>query len=103
MYGTLKMAWQGVLRESEQQHDIHLEVKDRLLEQVTSHIKSWQKENYSKMTLPRGYHTKQAKEADDNFRRVGITIEEEFGGNCQYWMPSKSAANTVTQDVRRFY
>ncbi|XP_014665902.1 PREDICTED: protein kinase C and casein kinase substrate in neurons protein 1-like isoform X2 [Priapulus caudatus] len=70
VYGTLKSAWVGALSEADQEHDVHMEVKDRLIEQVTSHIKQWQKENYNKLTLPRGYQTKQAKESDDNFRRA---------------------------------
>lgn len=49
-YGTTEAAWKAVLNESDQVCDLHLRVKDNLLNQVHSNLKNWQKENYHKVT-----------------------------------------------------
>ncbi|XP_014676207.1 PREDICTED: protein kinase C and casein kinase substrate in neurons protein 2-like [Priapulus caudatus] len=69
-YGTTKSAWKGMLKEEEDLHDIHMEVRDNLTDQVAVTVKNWQKENYTKQTIPRGYHTRQAKEMEENFKRA---------------------------------
>lgn len=92
-YGTMKTAWNSVLREAEQQHDLHLERRDRLTDQLVATVKSWLKDNYQKQTIPKPFLTKQAKEMDENFKRaqkqwsklydkVGSS-KKQYYGSCQ--------------------
>ncbi|GIX91655.1 protein kinase C and casein kinase substrate in neurons protein 1 [Caerostris extrusa] len=64
-YGTTEAAWKSALVEADRRCDMHLRVKDRLVNDVISQIKQWQKDNYHKsmMTL------KERKEMDDAFKR----------------------------------
>ena len=66
-YGTTQAAWKGVLTEAERVADLHIEVKDKLLNDVQASIKQWRGENYTK---PMMGHCKQTKELEDGFRKV---------------------------------
>ena len=66
-YGTTQAAWKGVLTEAERVADLHIEVKDKLLNDVQTSIKQWRGENYTK---PMMGHCKQTKELEDGFRKV---------------------------------
>lgn len=65
-YGTTEAAWKSALVEAERRCDMHLRVRDRLVNDVISQIKTWQKDNYHKsmMTL------KERKEMDESFKKV---------------------------------
>jgi hypothetical protein len=65
-YGTTQGAWRGVLEESDKLADLHTEVADKLVNNVTVSIKQWQKENYHKSMM----HFKETKELDDQFKKV---------------------------------
>lgn len=60
--------------EADRRCDMHLRVKDRLVNEVIAQIKQWQKENYHKsmMTL------KERKEMDDAFKKVCIQVDIYF-------------------------
>ena len=66
-YGTTQAAWKGVLTEAERVADLHIEVKDKLLNDVQTSIKQWRGDNYTKPIMG---HCKQTKELEDGFRKV---------------------------------
>lgn len=49
-YGTIEAAWKGILTEADRLSDVHLKVKDNLCSDVMTQIKTWQKENYHKVS-----------------------------------------------------
>ncbi|XP_035218482.1 protein kinase C and casein kinase substrate in neurons protein 2-like isoform X1 [Stegodyphus dumicola] len=65
-YGTTEAAWKAVLIEAERRCDMHLRIKDQLLNDVVTQIKQWQKDNFHKSMI----HIKEKKEMDDNFKKA---------------------------------
>lgn len=49
-YGTMEAAWKGSMVEAERLSDLHLSVRDRLVNDVMAQIKNWQKETYHKVS-----------------------------------------------------
>lgn len=49
-YGTMEAAWKGGMVEAERLSDLHLNVRDRLVNDVISQIKNWQKDTYHKVS-----------------------------------------------------
>ncbi|XP_033115610.1 protein kinase C and casein kinase substrate in neurons protein 1-like isoform X2 [Anneissia japonica] len=66
-YGTTKSAWKAVLTEADRKCDLHLEIGSKLIQDVQSSIKAWQKENYHKKMM-NGF--KETIEADEAFRKA---------------------------------
>ncbi|CAH2240143.1 jg6396 [Pararge aegeria aegeria] len=48
-YGTMEAAWKGGMVEAERLSDLHLSVRDRLVNDVIAQIKNWQKDTYHKL------------------------------------------------------
>lgn len=69
-YGTAEAAWKAVLEEADRRSEIHVSVKDKLLNDVVASIKQWQKDSYHKSMM----HIKEKKEFEDNFKKVCIPI-----------------------------
>jgi hypothetical protein len=67
-YGTMEAAWKGVNSEAERRCNIHLQIKDKLVEDVVPQIKQWQKDNYHKSMI----HLKEKKDFDDAFKKVNF-------------------------------
>ena len=65
-YGTTEAAWRSMCEEADRICDIHVNVKDRLLNEVVNSIKQWQKDSYHKSMM----YLKEKKEFEDNFRKV---------------------------------
>ncbi|XP_035225025.1 protein kinase C and casein kinase substrate in neurons protein 1-like isoform X2 [Stegodyphus dumicola] len=65
-YGTTEAAWKAALVEADRRCDMHIRVKEHLINDVVNQIKLWQKDNYHKsmMTL------KERKEMDDAFKKA---------------------------------
>ncbi|KAG7155510.1 kinase C and casein kinase substrate in neurons protein 2-like [Homarus americanus] len=61
-YGTTEAAWKGVLMESEQRCDLHMRVKENLINDVHSNVKLWQREKYHKL--------KEKKDIEDMFKKA---------------------------------
>ncbi|UYV60504.1 PACSIN3 [Cordylochernes scorpioides] len=68
-YGTTEAAWKGVLSEADRVCDMHLRVRDRLINEVVTNIKQWQKDNFHKSVI----HLKEKKEMDDAFKKAQKT------------------------------
>lgn len=65
-YGTTEAAWKAVLIESERRCEMHLKVREKLINDVIGNIKQWQKDNYHKSMM----QLKEKKEFDDAFKKV---------------------------------
>ena len=66
-YGTTASAWKGVLAEAESMAEIHLRIKDNLIQEVESKITAWKKENYKKSAIG---PSKETKHLEDEFKKV---------------------------------
>lgn len=49
-YGTMEAAWKGILTEAERLSDVHLKVKENLCVGEMQQIKTWQKDNFHKVS-----------------------------------------------------
>lgn len=49
-YGTMEGAWKGILTEAERLADVHSKVKENLIAGEVQQIRSWQKDNYQKVS-----------------------------------------------------
>lgn len=65
-YGTTEAAWRSVLSEADRINELHLKIRDKLMDNVMSEIKHWQREKYHKSML----QIKEKKEIDEEFKRV---------------------------------
>lgn len=65
-YGTTEAAWKGVLTESERLSDVHMKIKENLCTDVTTQIKTWQKDNYHKTLM----QIKERKDMEDLFKKA---------------------------------
>ncbi|XP_037070467.1 protein kinase C and casein kinase substrate in neurons protein 2-like isoform X2 [Pollicipes pollicipes] len=65
-YGTAEAAWKAALVEADRRCDLHLKVRDNLMNEVHVKVKQWQKENFHKSMM----HFKEKKDLDDAFRKA---------------------------------
>lgn len=65
-YGTTEAAWKSVLTESERISDVHMKIKENLCNDVSTQIKSWQKDNYHHTLM----QIKQRKDMEDLFKKA---------------------------------
>ncbi|XP_063302779.1 protein kinase C and casein kinase substrate in neurons protein 2 isoform X2 [Pelobates fuscus] len=66
-YGTVEKAWNSLMTEAEKVSELHLEVKNALMNEDFEKIKNWQKEAFHKQMMG-GF--KETKEAEDGFRKA---------------------------------
>lgn len=66
-YGTVEKAWNALMTEAETVSELHLEVKNALMNEDFEKVKNWQKEAYHKQIMG-GF--KETKEAEDGFRKA---------------------------------
>jgi len=66
-YGTTEAAWTGMFQEADSLSTLHQGIRDKLMNEVYSKVKQWQKENYTKPAIGL---LKQTKEMDDLFTKV---------------------------------
>ncbi|CAG0914204.1 unnamed protein product [Notodromas monacha] len=64
-YGTTKEALKGTSGEANRLADLHLCVRERILEELCPKMRNWQKDNYHKSMM----QLKEKKEMDDRFRK----------------------------------
>ncbi|XP_060604125.1 protein kinase C and casein kinase substrate in neurons protein 3-like isoform X3 [Ruditapes philippinarum] len=104
-YGTTQGAWRGVLEESDKLADLHTEVADKLVNNVTVSIKQWQKENYHKSMM----HFKETKELDDQFKKVQkpwekklnkvLTAKKDYHAACRNEKSTANQENNARADT----
>lgn len=73
-YGTTEAAWKAVLIEADRRCDMHLRVKDQLLNDTVTQIKQWQKDNFHKTMM----NIKEKKEMDDSFKKVSNFLHQIY-------------------------
>ena len=66
-YGTMEAACKGVLTEAERVAELHLNVKDRLIGEIQTNIKTWKNDNYTKKLVGPSTGT---KELEELFKKV---------------------------------
>ncbi|XP_072047590.1 protein kinase C and casein kinase substrate in neurons protein 2-like isoform X2 [Amphiura filiformis] len=66
-YGTIKSAWKAALTEADSVCEVHMQMENKLMNEVHSNIKMWQKENYHKKMM-NGF--KEVNEAEEGFRKA---------------------------------
>lgn len=65
-YGTTEAAWKATLSEGDKLSHLHLQIRDKLNDDVIQEIKQWQKDKYHKTMI----NIKEKKNIDDEFKRV---------------------------------
>lgn len=65
-YGTTEAGWRSMCEEADRRCDLHVSLKDRLLNEIITSIKQWQKDSYHKSMM----YLKEKKECEDNFKKV---------------------------------
>ncbi|XP_064104403.1 protein kinase C and casein kinase substrate in neurons protein 1-like isoform X4 [Macrobrachium nipponense] len=66
-YGTTEAAWKGVLMEAEQRCDLHMRVRENLINEVHSNVKQWQRDSYHKSMMGQ---LKEKKDIEDMFKKA---------------------------------
>ncbi|XP_077519749.1 protein kinase C and casein kinase substrate in neurons protein Synd isoform X4 [Amblyomma americanum] len=65
-YGTTEAAWKGALLEADRTSEMHLRVRDRLLNEVVPQVKTWQKENFHRSMM----QLRERRELDEAFKKA---------------------------------
>lgn len=103
-YGTSQACWHSFCREAERISDIHMEIRTKLVEDVQTNVKSWQKESFHKQTLPPGFKETRQFEADflkaqkpwaKKYKRV-MDGKKEYHSACK----SERSARTAQQNAK---
>lgn len=66
-YGTIAAAWRAILEEAESVADVHVKIRDDLINDVQNNVHQWKKENYKKPALG---PCKETKQLEDEFRKA---------------------------------
>uniref|UniRef100_A0A915JAF8 Protein kinase C and casein kinase substrate in neurons protein 1 n=1 Tax=Romanomermis culicivorax TaxID=13658 RepID=A0A915JAF8_ROMCU len=66
-YGTIQAAWRAVLEEAEKNADLHINMRDRLQNEVQNTIKLWSKDQFHKNAFG---HLKESKEIEESFKKA---------------------------------
>ncbi|XP_076450073.1 protein kinase C and casein kinase substrate in neurons protein 1-like [Babylonia areolata] len=97
-YGTGQAAWRSVLAEAEQVSGLHSQVGERLMGEVYSSVKAWQKENYHKSMM----HFKETKEFEDEFRKAqkpwAKRLSKVLEAKREYHTACRTEKSTVNQE-----
>lgn len=97
-YGTTEAAWKAVLVEADRRCELHLRVKDNLLNEVVSGIKNWQKDNYHKQMM----QLKEKKEMEDQFKKAqkpwSKLLEKVQKTKVNYHIACKNEKTAVNQE-----
>jgi len=97
-YGTTEAAWKAVLVEADRRCELHLRVKDNLLNDVVGSIKNWQKDNFHRQML----QLKEKKEMEDQFRKAqkpwAKFLEKVQKSKAAYHMACKNEKTAVNQE-----
>lgn len=65
-YGSLKDGWLSMFTEARELADIHIGIKDRLEQELTSEVETWKKQNYERSII----HWKSFKRAQSAFEKA---------------------------------
>jgi len=97
-YGTTEAAWKAVLVEADRRCELHLRVKDNLVNETVNSIKNWQKDNYHKQML----QLKEKKEMEDQFKKAqkpwAKLLEKVDKTKNNYHLACKNEKTAVNQE-----
>merc|ERR1711892_1362361 len=97
-YGTTEAAWKAVLVEADRRCELHLRVKDNLVNEIVNSIKNWQKDNYHKQML----QLKEKKEMEDQFKKAqkpwAKLLEKVDKTKTNYHLACKNEKTAVNQE-----
>jgi len=97
-YGTTEAAWKAVLVEADRRCELHIKVKENLLNEVVNSIKNWQKDNYHKQLM----QLKEKKEMEDQFKKAqkpwSKLLEKVEKCKANYHIACKSEKTAVNQE-----
>lgn len=97
-YGTLEAAWKGALEEADRRCDMHLKVREKLLVDVATQIKSWQKDTYHKSMMT----IKEKKEFEDSFRKAqkpwAKLLDKVTKAKADYHAACKNERSAINQE-----
>lgn len=97
-YGTTEAAWRALLSEADRLQELHLRLKDKLMDQVVSSIKQWQKEKFHRSIM----QIKEKKEIDEKFKRVqkpwAKTLERVNKAKNDYHVACKNERTLMNQE-----
>ncbi|XP_076056490.1 protein kinase C and casein kinase substrate in neurons protein Synd isoform X9 [Oratosquilla oratoria] len=66
-YGTTEAAWKGILMESDQRYELHMRVRENLINEVQNNVKQWQKDTFHKSMMGQ---LKEKKDIEDMFKKA---------------------------------
>ncbi|XP_071512649.1 protein kinase C and casein kinase substrate in neurons protein 1 isoform X7 [Panulirus ornatus] len=98
-YGTTEAAWKGVLMEAEQRCDLHMRVKENLINDVHSNVKQWQRDNFHKSMMGQ---LKEKKDIEDMFKKAqkpwAKLLEKVNKSRADYHNACKSERSAQNQE-----
>ncbi|KAL1232286.1 Protein kinase C and casein kinase substrate in neurons protein [Trichinella spiralis] len=74
-YGSAQEAWKAILQEGRSKADLHLQRRDRLIDEVFNVIKIWSKDNFHKTAFGA---VKEGKEIEEAFKRVSLLNSDKI-------------------------
>ncbi|XP_026552387.1 protein kinase C and casein kinase substrate in neurons protein 2 [Pseudonaja textilis] len=92
-YGTVERAWHAFMSEAEKVSELHLEVKNALMNEDFEKIKNWQKDSFHKQMIG-GF--KETKEAEDGFRKA----QKPWAKKLKEVEASKKAHHTACKEEK---
>ncbi|CAG0916462.1 unnamed protein product [Notodromas monacha] len=97
-YGTMEAAWKGTLMEAERLSEVHVAVRDKLVNEVSPKIRDWQKENYHKSMM----QIKEKKDMDDKFKKEqkpwAKLLDKVNKARADYHTACKNEKTAINQD-----
>lgn len=97
-YGTIEAACKSVCEEADKRCDLHLNVRDKLLNDVVASIKQWQKDSFHKTMM----YLKEKKEFEDNFKKVqkpwAKLLDKVTKAKQEYHQACKNERSAINQE-----
>lgn len=74
-YGTTEAAWKAALVEADRKCEMHMNFREKLVDDMVNRIKHWQKDSYHRSMI----HLKEKKEFEDSFKKVNaVSFDLQF-------------------------